>query len=97
MDWNDLKSHDIKIYSTPTCGDCRRLKQYLDRQGVPYTEINVDADASALEKLVSGTGHKAIPYVQVNDGRFIKGWDKNHPMRWDARRFLGDVEADLKA
>ena len=41
----------ITMYGADWCGDCRRSKGYLDAHGVPYTYVDVDADAAAKEMI----------------------------------------------
>ncbi|MCL2552857.1 mycoredoxin [Streptomyces sp. NPDC020917] len=59
-------SGTVTMYSTTWCGYCRRLKSQLDREGIAYTEINIEQDpasASFVEK-VNG-GNQTVPTVQV--------------------------------
>jgi mycoredoxin len=45
----DLPSaRQLKIYTTPWCGDCRMAKAVLDRVGLGYEEINIDHDPEAV-------------------------------------------------
>ena len=37
----------ITMYGADWCGDCRRSKGYLTAHGVPFTYVDVDADAAA--------------------------------------------------
>jgi mycoredoxin len=56
----------VTMYSTSWCGYCRRLKGQLDREGIAYTEINIEQDpasATFVEK-VNG-GNQTVPTVQV--------------------------------
>ncbi|MGN6301851.1 MAG: glutaredoxin family protein, partial [Angustibacter sp.] len=34
----------ITMFSTTWCGYCRRLKTLLDREGIGYTEVNIETD-----------------------------------------------------
>ena len=36
----------ITMFSTTWCGYCRRLKSALDREGIGYTEVNIEDDAA---------------------------------------------------
>lgn len=57
----------IKIYSQPTCHDCKSVREYLDSIGVPYEEINVLKDKGALEEMVRKYGIRVTPVVVVDD------------------------------
>ena len=39
----------ITLYGADWCSDCTRSKGYLDAHQVPYTYVDVDADAAAKE------------------------------------------------
>lgn len=57
------------MYSTQWCGYCQRLKAQLARAGVPFTEVDIEADASAAA-LVEGLngGNRTVPTVVFPDG-----------------------------
>jgi mycoredoxin len=54
------------MYSTTWCGYCRRLKSQMDREGIAYTEINIEQDpesAAFVEKV--NNGNQTVPTVLV--------------------------------
>ncbi|MYV54324.1 mycoredoxin [Streptomyces sp. SID3212] len=56
----------VTMYSTTWCGYCRRLKGQLDREGIAYTEINIEQDAASaafVEK--ANNGNQTVPTVVV--------------------------------
>jgi len=59
----------LTMYSTVWCGYCRRLKGQLDREGIPFAEVDIehDADAAALVMRVNG-GNQTVPTVVFPDG-----------------------------
>lgn len=59
----------IIVYSTTWCPDCRRTKQYLDRQGIPYTWIDIDKDSGAAQEVLRiNGGRRSIPTLIFPDG-----------------------------
>lgn len=57
------------VYSAPWCGYCVRLKAQMDREGVAYEEIDVDANPEVLPKLERlNDGQWIIPTVEFADG-----------------------------
>jgi mycoredoxin len=57
------------MYTTPWCGYCRRLKSALDREGIGYTEVNIeDDDASADYVMSVNGGNQTVPTVVFPDG-----------------------------
>ncbi|GAA2050772.1 MULTISPECIES: mycoredoxin [Streptomyces] len=56
----------VTMYSTTWCGYCRRLKSQLDREGIAYTEINIEENpeaATLVEK--ANNGNQTVPTVVV--------------------------------
>ncbi|MEE4494411.1 MULTISPECIES: glutaredoxin domain-containing protein [unclassified Streptomyces] len=56
----------VTMYSTTWCGYCRRLKGQMDREGIAYTEINIEQDpesAAFVEK--ANGGNQVVPTVLV--------------------------------
>ncbi|MBD0706946.1 MULTISPECIES: mycoredoxin [unclassified Streptomyces] len=54
----------VTMYSTTWCGYCRRLKSQMDREGIAYTEINIEQDpesAAFVEK--ANGGNQTVPTV----------------------------------
>ena len=62
----------LTMYSTQWCGYCQRLKAQLGREGITYTEIDIenDAEAAALVEKVNG-GNRTVPTVVYEDGSAV--------------------------
>ena len=57
----------IKMYTTPTCPDCQVTKMHLDRMGIGYEEIDITADESAAEYVMSvNDGRRSVPTLVVD-------------------------------
>jgi mycoredoxin len=59
----------LTMYSTSWCGYCRRLKTQLDREGIGYTEVNIEQDpesAAFVERV--NNGNQTVPTVLFPDG-----------------------------
>jgi mycoredoxin len=59
----------VTMYSTTWCGYCRRLKTMLDREGIGYTEVNIEdvPEAADLVMELNG-GNQTVPTVMFPDG-----------------------------
>lgn len=57
----------IKIYSTPICPECMKLKNFLRDKGVEFEEINVLEDKEAANFVVSNTGMRRVPVFQADE------------------------------
>ncbi|MGE5291749.1 MAG: glutaredoxin family protein [Micromonosporaceae bacterium] len=69
------RTHRVLVFTTPSCPWCRRAKQYLREQRVPFREVDVSRDAAAARDLVRRTGQMGVPVIQI-DGRPIVGFDR---------------------
>lgn len=59
----------ITMYSTTWCGYCRRLKGQLDREGIGYTEVNIEEVPQAADYVMSvNNGNQTVPTVVFPDG-----------------------------
>jgi mycoredoxin len=59
----------VTMYSTTWCGYCQRLKKQMDREGIAYTEVNIEHDptsAAFVEK--ANGGNQTVPTVLFDDG-----------------------------
>ncbi len=59
----------LTVYSTPWCGYCHRLMRQLDREGVPYTAVDIEREPQAAQYVreVNG-GNQTVPTVVFADG-----------------------------
>ena len=97
MTWEELNAHELVVYSTTWCPDCRRIKQQFEAHSITYREIDIDTDAKAGKHLQKQTGRTAIPYVEVDGKCMVRGWHEGSPGRWDDAIFLSEVDDGLAA
>jgi mycoredoxin len=59
----------LTMYTTVWCGYCQRLKAQLGREGIEFTEVDIEADpqAAAFVESVNG-GNQTVPTVVYPDG-----------------------------
>lgn len=59
----------IKMYTVPTCGDCRNAKRFLQQQGIAYEEIDIERTEGAVEYVMKvNDGKRKVPTFEI-DGR----------------------------
>jgi glutaredoxin len=61
----------VTLYCRPGCIDCRLAQRFLDRNNVPYTEVNVRADPEAEAQVRKWTGGDLVSPVFDIDGTII--------------------------
>ena len=65
----------IQVYSAVWCGFCHAAKDYLDKKGVKYEDLDVERDPSNAEASVRKSGQMGIPVLDIN-GTIIVGFDR---------------------
>ncbi|HVV29272.1 MAG TPA: mycoredoxin [Mycobacteriales bacterium] len=59
----------VTMYTTVWCGYCQRLKGQLQRAGIAWTEVDIETDPAAAERVrtVNG-GNETVPTLEFADG-----------------------------
>lgn len=66
---------NIKIYSTPTCIYCVKVKDYLKSKSIPFVDYDVSKDREKATEMVTKSGQRGVPVIDI-DGTIIVGFDK---------------------
>ncbi|MCH8063957.1 MAG: FAD-dependent oxidoreductase [Chloroflexi bacterium] len=62
----------IIVYGAPWCPDCKRAKQFLGEQRVPYSWVDIDEDEEARSYVQElNDGKQIIPTIIFPDGSFL--------------------------
>ena len=70
----DKPQKRVVVYSTPTCTYCNKIKQYFNKHGIKYTDINVAANQQAAAEMAQKSGQRGVPQTDIN-GQIIVGFD----------------------
>lgn len=63
---------ELKVYGTESCSDCRRAKQFLREQRIPYVWIDIDREPAAAALVRErNNGKQIIPTIVFPDGSFL--------------------------
>jgi glutaredoxin-like YruB-family protein len=65
---------DVKVYSTPTCPWCMKLKAWLKEKGIEFDNIDVSTDQQAAQDMMQKSGEMGVPQTEVN-GKMIVGFN----------------------
>ena len=72
------------MYSTPWCGYCRRLKMQLEREAIPFVEVDISDDPAAVDYVMSvNGGNETVPTLRFGDGTAL-----TNPTIGDVKRHL---------
>lgn len=79
----------VTMYTTTWCGYCRRLKSQLDREGIAYTEIDIERDpqAAAVVERVNN-GNQTVPTLVVTPAGGPPEVTMTNPSLADVRQAL---------
>ncbi|MFB6166911.1 MAG: glutaredoxin domain-containing protein [Candidatus Nanohaloarchaea archaeon] len=62
---------EVEIFTTPTCPYCRKLKQWMEQEGIDYVEHNVAEDREQAMRMIRRTGQQGVPQTFVGDEAII--------------------------
>src|SRR5512136_167966 len=65
---------DVRVYTTTQCPYCRMVKAFLEKRGIPFSEINVSEDREAAGEMIRISGQNGVPVTIAGD-RVIVGFD----------------------
>lgn len=65
----------ITVYGAPWCAFCHAAKQYLDKLGVEYEDVDVDKDPANARAAIEKSQQMGIPVIDI-DGTIIIGFDR---------------------
>lgn len=66
----------VKVYSTPTCPWCIRVKQFLKDNNIVFENYDVGNDQAKGEEMVHKSGQMGVPVLDI-EGEIIVGFDKD--------------------
>ena len=75
----------IQVYTAAWCRDCRAAKDFLEMNGIPFTEINVDTDPAASAEVIRHVGKRAIPQLVI-DGEWFQPYRPGRGLLYDELR-----------
>ena len=81
---------NVTVYSTKACPYCRMAKAFLDKQGIPYTSVDVGEDAAAAKKMIELSGQRGVPVITVDD-EVIVGFDSRRLNELFGTSTAGDI------
>jgi glutaredoxin len=93
QDTTFLADHRVEIYTATWCPDCRRLERWLADNHVAHSKVDIDKIDGAAEELEERTGKRGVPYFKLDGARWVRGYHKELPTRFDPKL----LEAELRA
>ncbi len=67
-----MQEANITVYGAPWCPDCRRSKQFLGEQRIPYIWVDIDEDEEGRNQVQAvNDGKQIIPTIVFQDGSIL--------------------------
>lgn len=66
---------NVKVYSTPTCPWCMRVKQFLKDNNIAFEDFDVSINQQAGEEMIQKSGQMGVPVLDI-EGSIVVGFDK---------------------
>lgn len=66
---------EVKIYSTPTCGWCKKAKEFLKEHKINFKDIDVSEDTGAAQEMIEKSGQQGVPVIEIGN-EIIIGFDE---------------------
>jgi mycoredoxin len=65
----DLPADGLVMFSTTWCGYCQRLKAQMGREGIEFTEIDIEAQPEWADFVAANNGgNHTVPTLRFPDG-----------------------------
>lgn len=90
------RENPVTLYSIEACDTCDLVRQYLEKNAIPFVEKDVQDDVSLQQELQEKTGQLSVPTVIIGD-LSIDGYSKFalHQALIDKGYPIGQVESDV--
>lgn len=90
-----LAGHQLAVYGTAWCPDCARLERWLGANKVAHDKVDIEHVDGAAEKLEEETGKRAVPFVLVDGAKWVRGYHKERPGRFDPKLLLSELRGAI--
>lgn len=75
---NNTSHPQVIVYTTPTCPDCRLLKEWLAREAIAFEERDL-SDPAIMAQAKARTGVRVAPITLVQDQVFYGTFASQKP------------------
>ena len=63
----------VIVYSTPACPYCALAKEFLEKNNIPFEDVNVASNPQAKDEMIKKSGQLGVPVIDV-DGKIVVGF-----------------------
>jgi len=73
---------EVVVYTAYWCRECREAKRFLDKHGIPYTEVDIESTPGAADEVLRHVGKRAIPQYVI-DGKWVQPYRPGEGFLYD--------------
>lgn len=66
---------EVKVYSTPGCPFCTKVKEFLKDNGIEFENIDLSVNQDKIQEMVQKSGQMGVPVVDI-EGNIVVGFDR---------------------
>ncbi len=70
----------VILYATSWCGYCKKTRHFLQQQGIPFHEYDIENSSQGYEQF-KALGGRGVPLALVN-GKVIKGYNTDRILEY---------------
>ena len=70
-----MKKETVKVYSTPVCHWCAKVKEFLKEHKVKFESIDVSKDHKAAREMIKKSSQMGVPVVEIGK-KIIIGFEE---------------------
>jgi glutaredoxin 3 len=74
----------VVMYVTSWCPYCERARELLNKKGVAFEEIDVDARPEARDEMTARSGRRTVPQIFIGESH-VGGCDDLHALEANGR------------
>jgi glutaredoxin 3 len=75
---------DVTMYATGWCPYCSRARALLERKGVAWHEIDIEAEPEKRAEMMQRSGRRTVPQIFIGD-HHVGGSDDLHELEREGR------------
>ncbi len=65
----------VIVYSTKTCPWCKKTKEFLKTNKIPFTNKDVGSSKKNAQEMIKKSGQQGVPVVDIG-GKMIVGFNE---------------------
>lgn len=59
---------EVKLYTTPDCPYCKKVKELLDKESIAFQEHNVAEEKEKAKEMIQKSGQQGVPVTVIGEG-----------------------------